>query len=270
MRIARFQVDGRTVYGEVVGPPGGETVVEWRGDFADGHLDPTGPEHRLADVVLLSPVAPSKVVAVAKNYAAHAREFGAEPPAVPQLFLKPSTAVVGPGQAIRLPAYDDHVDHEAELAVVIGRACRGVAADDVVDYILGYTVANDVSARTAQRAEPQWVRGKAFDTSCPLGPWIETAVRPDRLRVRCWIDGQLRQDGCTADLVHPVPELVAYAASVMTLLPGDVVLTGTPAGVGPLAPGNLVTCAVDGIGELTNPVVRGDGGPAAGDGAGGL
>ncbi|MDR1450051.1 MAG: fumarylacetoacetate hydrolase family protein [Propionibacteriaceae bacterium] len=256
MRIARFRVDGITAYGEVDGPVGQEEVIEWGGDVAAGRVDPTGRRFPLSEVVLLSPVTPSKIVAVAKNYVAHAREFGSEPPATPQLFLKPSTAVIGPGQAIELPAYDDHVDHEAELAVVIGRTCRQIDVDEALSYVIGYTIANDVSARTVQRSEPQWVRGKAFDTSCPIGPWVVTGLDPVGLAVRCWVDGELRQDGNTRDLVHPVPELVAFAASVMTLLPGDVILTGTPAGVGPLSDGNNVTCAIEGIGELSNPVVR--------------
>jgi 2-keto-4-pentenoate hydratase/2-oxohepta-3-ene-1,7-dioic acid hydratase in catechol pathway len=257
MRIARFTVGDRTVYGEVRGAAGAEAITVWEGDPVTGTAAPTDITYRLSEVTLLAPVIPpSKVVAVAKNYVAHALEFGGGVPAQPQLFLKPNTAVIGPGQAIVLPTYDDHVDHEAELAVVIGRRCREVSAADALAYVFGYTVANDVSARTVQRAEPQWVRGKGFDTSCPLGPWIETAIDPGALPVRCWVDGLLRQDGNTRDLVHNVPTLIAYASSIFTLLPGDVLLTGTPAGVGPLAAGNEVTCAIEGIGTLTNPVLR--------------
>jgi 2-keto-4-pentenoate hydratase/2-oxohepta-3-ene-1,7-dioic acid hydratase in catechol pathway len=256
MRIARFTTDGRTLQGEVVGPAGAERVIEWRGDQLAGTAEATPISYPLSEVTLLAPVRPSKVVAVAKNYAAHAQEFGGGVPATPQLFFKPSTAVIGPGATIVLPAYDDHVDHEAELAVVIGRRCSQVSAEEALSYVLGYTVGNDVSARTVQRAEPQWARGKGFDTSCPLGPWIETDVDPGGLGVRCWVDGELRQNGNTRDLVHPVPVLISYISQAFTLLPGDVVLTGTPAGVGPLTAGNQVTCAVDGIGELSNPVVR--------------
>ncbi|MGH3666475.1 MAG: fumarylacetoacetate hydrolase family protein [Egibacteraceae bacterium] len=210
----------------------------------------------LDKVRLLAPVLPSKILCVGRNYADHAAEMGDDVPAEPLIFSKPATAVVGPGDAVRLPELSREVHHEAELAVVIGRLTRKVAADDALDAVLGYTCANDVTARDLQRTDGQWTRAKGFDTFCPLGPWIETELDPtDGLRVCCTVDGEVRQDGTTADLVFDVAQLVAYCAAFATLLPGDVMLTGTPAGVGLLAAGQTVAVAVEGIGELANPVV---------------
>jgi 2-keto-4-pentenoate hydratase/2-oxohepta-3-ene-1,7-dioic acid hydratase in catechol pathway len=209
----------------------------------------------LADVRLLAPVIPSKVLAVGRNYAAHAAEVGHAVPDEPIIFLKPATSVIGPGAPIRLPAQSADVQHEAELAVVVGALTRGVDADAAAERILGYTCANDVTARDLQRRDGQWTRGKGFDTFCPLGPWIETEVDPrDGLAVRCRVNGTLRQEGSTTDLVFGVAELVAYCAAFTTLLPGDVILTGTPAGVGPLVDGDTCEVEVEGIGTLRNPV----------------
>jgi 2-keto-4-pentenoate hydratase/2-oxohepta-3-ene-1,7-dioic acid hydratase in catechol pathway len=206
-------------------------------------------------VRLLAPVLPSKVLCVGRNYAQHAAELGNEVPAEPLIFLKPATSVIGPGEHIRLPALSNDVQHEAELAVVIGRLTRKVAVEDALGAVLGYTCANDVTARDLQRSDGQWTRGKGFDTFCPLGPWIETELDPAAgLAVRCTVDGEIRQDGSTADLLFSVGQLVAYCAAFTTLLPGDVLLTGTPAGVGQLRDGNQVSVSVEGIGELTNLV----------------
>ncbi|MGH3440901.1 MAG: fumarylacetoacetate hydrolase family protein [Nitriliruptorales bacterium] len=215
----------------------------------------TGERLPIDDVRLLAPVLPSKVVCVGRNYVEHAAELGNEVPAEPLLFLKPSTAVIGPYEPIRLPtdlAAEFH--HEAELAVIIGRLVSQVSPEDARAAIYGFTCANDVTARDLQRSESQWTRAKGFDTFCPLGPAIATDIDPSQVRVRCLVDGEVRQDGTTADLVFDVPSLVSYVSQVMTLLPGDVVLTGTPAGVGPISPGETVRVEVEGVGVLENPV----------------
>jgi 2-keto-4-pentenoate hydratase/2-oxohepta-3-ene-1,7-dioic acid hydratase in catechol pathway len=257
MRIARFISGEEPRYGVIDGEDGQERVHEIAGDPLYTEISATGVTHRVDQVRLLAPVIPrSKVIGIGKNYAAHAAEMGGQVPAAPLIFLKPNTAVIGPGDPIILPPWTKEVSHEAEMAVIISRLCKDVPLEKVDDVILGYTVANDVTARDVQRAEPQWVRAKGFDTSCPLGPWIETDLDAGDAAVRCWVDGDLRQDGTTADMTLGVAALVAYVSSIFTLLPGDVILTGTPAGVGPLEAGNRVTCEVEGIGTLTNPVVR--------------
>jgi 2-keto-4-pentenoate hydratase/2-oxohepta-3-ene-1,7-dioic acid hydratase in catechol pathway len=259
VRIARYAVDGEVSFGIVQGPAGSGAdpadlvVAQLAGHpFAPAEL--TGTTHPLSAVRLLAPVLPSKVVCIGKNYADHAAEMGGEAPAAPVMFLKPSTSVVGPGDPVALPRDSERVDHEAELAVVIGRLCRDVPRERALEVVLGYTCANDVTARDHQQADGQWTRGKGHDTFCPLGPWVETELEPGDLRVRCEVDDVLRQDGRTRDLLHDVPSLVAWISAVMTLLPGDVLLTGTPAGVGPLQPGQTVTVEVEGVGTLTNPV----------------
>ena len=214
----------------------------------------SGRSWPLGEVRLLAPILPSKVVAFGRNYAAHARELGNEVPAEPMMFLKPSTSVIGPGVAIRLPGQSSSVSFEGELAVVIGRPCRDVRAEDAASVILGYTVANDVTARDLQKTDGQWGRAKGFDTFCPLGPWIETDLDPSGLDLRSEIDGELRQDGNTIDMIHTVGELIEWVSAAMTLLPGDVLLTGTPEGVGEITAGQTVSIEIEGIGTLTNPV----------------
>lgn len=210
----------------------------------------------LEKVRLLAPIIPSKILCVGKNYADHAAEMGGDVPAEPLIFSKPATAVIGPGEPIRLPVLSEDVHHEAELAVVIGVLTRKVSVADALGYVFGYTCANDVTARDLQARDGQWTRAKGFDSFCPLGPWIETEIDPAAgLGVRCRVNGETRQDGSTGDLVHRVAELVAYCSAFATLLPGDVLLTGTPAGVGPLAAGDTVEVEIDGIGTLSNPVV---------------
>jgi 2-keto-4-pentenoate hydratase/2-oxohepta-3-ene-1,7-dioic acid hydratase in catechol pathway len=277
MRIARFAfggevrygvVDGGTVDGGVVaggvvagGAAGGESAELEVAELA-GHpfgaadaIRYTGARYPLADVRLLAPVLPSKIVAIGKNYAAHAREMGGEPPAEPVIFLKPSTAVAGPVDPIIRPvALSKRVDYEGELAVVIGRVCRDVPAEQAGAYVFGYTCANDVTARDLQATDGQWARAKGFDTFCPLGPWIETQLDPSDLEIRTTVNGEVKQESRTSLLLHAVPALVSYAAAVMTLLPGDVLLTGTPEGVGPLDHGDQVSVTIEGIGTLTNRV----------------
>jgi 2-keto-4-pentenoate hydratase/2-oxohepta-3-ene-1,7-dioic acid hydratase in catechol pathway len=216
----------------------------------------TGERLGLEGLRLLAPVIPSKVVCVGKNYRDHAAEMGGEVPDEPLFFLKPSSSVVGPGEPIRLPTdLADEFHHEAELAVVVGALLQRVGPEQALAGVLGYTAANDVTARDLQRRESQWFRAKGFDSFCPLGPAVATGLHPDDLRVRCLVDGEVRQDGTTADLVWGVAELLSEISQVVTLLPSDVVLTGTPAGVGPLRPGQRVRVEIDGIGVLDNPVV---------------
>jgi 2-keto-4-pentenoate hydratase/2-oxohepta-3-ene-1,7-dioic acid hydratase in catechol pathway len=203
---------------------------------------------------LLAPILPTKVVCVGKNYADHVKEMGGEAPADPVIFLKPSTSVIGPTAAIKLPPESSRVDYEGELAAVVGRPCRDVPAARAKDVLLGYTIANDVTARDQQQADGQWTRAKGHDTFCPLGPWIDTTITPEDLTLRTELDGEVKQSSRTSLLLHDVPTLVEWISRVMTLLPGDVILTGTPAGVGPMTPGQTVSVTVGGIGTLTNPV----------------
>jgi 2-keto-4-pentenoate hydratase/2-oxohepta-3-ene-1,7-dioic acid hydratase in catechol pathway len=227
------------------------------GELVGAVVRADGAEYRLADVRLLAPCTPSKIVCVGRNYAAHAEELGNEVPKEPLLFLKPPSAVIGPEETIRLPDSDE-VHYEAELAVVIGKRCRNVPADSARDVILGYTCLNDISDRVAQRWEKSWVRAKAFDTSASLGPVI---VSPDELKepfhVVLRLNGEVKQEGWTDALIFPIAELIETITAFMTLEPGDVIATGTPAGVGPLSPGDRVEVSIDGIGALTNPVARG-------------
>ncbi len=208
-------------------------------------------------VQLLAPVIPTKVVCVGLNYTDHVGEMGDNLPKEPLIFLKPATAVVGPDASVVLPPASSEVHHEAELAAVINRVARNVRAEDASQYILGYTAANDVSARDLQKKDGQWARAKGFDTFCPLGPAIETEIDPlERLAVICRVNGEVRQAGFTSDMVFGVAEIFEFVTTVMTLLPGDVILTGTPAGVGRIDHGDTVEVEIDGIGTLSNPVVR--------------
>jgi len=228
--------------------------------LVDGHpfgeLSLTNQVAPLEKVRLLAPIIPSKILCVGKNYADHAAELGSDVPAEPLIFSKPATAVVGPGDEIRLPVLSELVHHEAELAVVIGRLTRKVSPAEARGAVLGYTCANDVTARDLQQRDGQWTRAKGFDTFCPLGPWIETELDPSGgLRVRAIVNGEVRQHGCTADLIFDIPTIISYCAAFTTLLPGDLILTGTPSGVGPILPGDTVTIDIEGIGTLSNPAV---------------
>ena len=270
MRIARFTAGEDPLYGVVAGevdeygqPADDSVVVELSGDPLYVGVKPTQTEHRLADVRLLAPVIPrSKVVAIGRNYAAHAAELGHEVPAEPLMFIKPNTSVVGPGDPIFYPRQTQDLHFEGELAVVIGRLCRDVPPEQATDVIYGYTVANDVTARDLQRSDVQFTRAKGFDSFCPLGPWIETDLDPqdfaDGLSVQTYLNGDLKQDGSTRDLIFDIPTLVAHISGVMTLLPGDVILTGTPEGVGPMEVGDEVEVAIARVGSLTNRVASRD------------
>ncbi|MFR9729696.1 fumarylacetoacetate hydrolase family protein [Saccharopolyspora sp. MS10] len=214
----------------------------------------TGRKWPMADVRLLAPILPSKVICVGKNYAAHAQEMGGEAPRDPVIFMKPSTSVTSPNAPIKLPPNSERVDYEGELAVVIGQPCKDVPEARGTDVVLGYTIANDVTARDQQQADGQWTRAKGYDTFCPLGPWIDTAVDPADLELRTELDGELKQRSRTSLMLHDVAGLVSWVSRIMTLLPGDVILTGTPEGVGPVKSGQSVSVSIDGLGTLTNPV----------------
>ncbi|WP_326798747.1 fumarylacetoacetate hydrolase family protein [Streptomyces sp. NBC_01808] len=268
MRIARFSVDGSVAFGVVEGSDGFDGAGAPRGevtlDVIKGHpfaeFERSGRKLPLDKVRLLPPVLPNKVVAIGRNYAEHAAELGNEVPEVPVTFFKPSTSVIGPGDPIAYPSFSEDLQHEAELAVVIGRLCRDVPLERAQDVILGYTCANDVTARDVQRREQQWARAKGFDTSCPLGPWVETELGQDRIAdgiaIQCTVNGAQRQLGSTTDLIRSIPELIVHVTEAMTLLPGDVILTGTPAGVGPLHDGDEVAVTIEGIGTLANKVIK--------------
>lgn len=251
MKIVRIRLeDDEIVYGAVemegIRVHQGTPFVAW---------EPTETLLPFERVHLLAPVFPTKVVCVGRNYVEHAAEHDAEVPSEPMIFLKPSTAVIGPGQPIVVPPDIGRVEHEAELAIVVGTVSRRVKAEDASAHIIGYTAANDVSARELQFKDGQWARAKGFDTFCPLGPALETELDPVGLSITCAIDGELRQDGNTEDMVFGVAEIFEFVTNVMTLLPGDVILTGTPAGVGPIVAGDLVDVTIERIGSLTNPVV---------------
>ncbi|WP_130508839.1 fumarylacetoacetate hydrolase family protein [Krasilnikovia cinnamomea] len=264
MRFARFVHAGGVSFGVVEGEagagPAGLTVAEID-SLPFEAVRFTGQRWALSDVRLLAPIFSSKVIGVGRNYAEHAAEHGVEVPKEPLIFIKPSTSVIGPNDAIRLPPQSQRVEHEAELAVVIGATgARRVDRAGAEKAIFGYTCGNDVTARDLQRSDPQWTRAKGFDSFCPLGPWIVTDLDVSDLEIRCEVGRdpeamEVRQLGRTRDMVFDVPTLVSYVSHVMTLLPGDVILTGTPAGVSEIVSGDTVAVRVQGIGELSNPVV---------------
>jgi len=251
MRLVRFRFGDRIATGVVEGG----AVRALAGTFFENPV-PSGEEIPLDDVRLLAPILPSKVVCLGKNYAAHAAEFGGEVPEEPLVFLKPSTSVSGPGDPIPLPPISNRVDYEGELAIVIGRIARNVRAEETFRYILGYTCGNDVTLRDLQKKDHQWARAKGFDGSCPLGPWVETELDPLDVHLETRVNGEVRQSANTSDMVFGVATIIEFVTEFMTLLPGDVIMTGTPEGVGKLEPGDKVEVAVDGIGVLMNPVGR--------------
>jgi 2-keto-4-pentenoate hydratase/2-oxohepta-3-ene-1,7-dioic acid hydratase in catechol pathway len=263
VRIARFVHPGSAsapsgvLWGTVDGPAGAPTdtlTISAIEGHPFGPISYTGDRWALPDVRLLSPILPSKVVALGRNYADHVKEMGNEIPAAPMIFLKPSTSVIGDGDTIRLPPSSTEVHFEGELAVIIGRPARNVDREHALSYVLGYAAANDVTARDQQRADVQFTRAKGYDSFCPLGPWFETVLDPSDLRLVTRVNGEIKQDGRTSQMIHDLPAQIAFISEVMTLLPGDVILTGTPAGVGPIVDGDVVSVEIEGIGTLTNPV----------------
>lgn len=250
MRFIRYQTKNQPpafgwVQDDQVGALEGSPLTEFR--RLPAHLP-------LESVRLLPPILPSKIICVGRNYVEHAREHGNEVPDVPLIFLKPPTSIIGPGAAILLPPQSERVEHEGELVIVIGRGGRHIEPADAADYVLGYTIGNDVTARDLQRRDNQWTRAKGFDTFCPLGPWIDTEFDPTDALLTCHVNGEMRQMGSTHDMVFQPPQLIAFISSFMTLEPGDVIMTGTPAGVGPLLPGDTVEVKIEGLGSLSNPV----------------
>lgn len=255
MRLGRIASPDGVAFVSIEGDAGQETCREIA-EHPFGTPTFTGRSWPLADIRLLAPILASKVICLGKNYAAHAEEMGGTAPEDPVIFLKPNTAIIGPGVAIQLPADANPVHHEGELAVVIGRPCKDVPAARAAENILGYTIANDVSARDQQQQDGQWMRAKGHDTFCPVGPWIVTDLDPANLDLQTTVNGQVRQQSNTALMIHDVGAIVEWVSKVMTLLPGDLILTGTPEGVGPIEDGDTVSITVSGIGTLTNPVVR--------------
>lgn len=252
MRIARFSHDDAIRFGIV----DGTDLVVLAGDPLFAGFETTGERVPLGEVALLAPVIPrSKVIGIARNYRDHAAELGNEVPAEPMMFLKPNTSVIGPGDAIVRPTQSERTDYEGELAAVIGRVAKNVSVEDALDYVFGYTIGNDVTARDLQKTDGQWARAKGFDTFCPLGPAIETEFTPSGdVRIVTRVNGEVRQDGALGEMVHSVAEFISYASHAFTLLPGDVILAGTPAGVGPFVAGDIVEVEITGLGVLRNPV----------------
>jgi len=264
MRIARFTTGGDPQYGFIQQEGERQYIAAVAGDPLFMKAVPTGERVWLTGddddappVRLLAPVIPrSKVVCVGLNYLDHIREMGHDEPPAPVLFLKPNTSVIGPDDPIVLPDWADEVSYEAELAVVIGRICKDVKEENAMQYVVGFTIGNDVTARDAQRQDGQWSRAKGFDTACPLGPWIETDFDYENAGIKSLVNGEVKQNSNIDQMLFGVPYLVSYISTMMTLLPGDVILTGTPAGVGQIDNGDVVECEVAGIGTLRNPVLR--------------
>ncbi len=256
MRIARFTPPKEVSASPLFGVVSGDVVEILAGDPLYAGITKTGEKVALDSVKLLAPVIPrSKVVCVGKNYADHAKEMDSAVPQQPVIFIKPNTSVIGPDDAIVWPAMSQKVDHEAELAIVIGKICKDVPKERVKDVIFGYTIANDVTARDLQKIDGQWSRAKGFDTFCPLGPWIETEIDPSDLAISAEVDGQVRQSDRTSSMIFDIPTIINFISQVYTLLPGDVILTGTPAGVGLIPVGSTVSITVEGIGTLSNRAV---------------
>lgn len=252
MRIVRYRHEGSARWGVL----DERTVMATVGTpFVD--LEASEPVGSLEEVELLAPVEPRSVLCIGRNYADHAAELGNETPERPLLFTKPASSIIGPGGSIVYPRASQRVDHEGELVVVIGTEAHEVGREDAWSVIGGYTVGNDVTARDIQKDDPggQWTRGKGFVTFCPIGPWVDTAFDPTDVRVTCTVDGELRQDGRTSDFTFDIPTLIEYITSFMRLDPGDLIMTGTPAGVGPMDVGSQVSVEVEGLGVLTNEVV---------------
>jgi len=231
------------------------SILVLRGDPIYSGIVPQDKTLKLSDVKLLAPVIPrSKVVCIGKNYADHAAEMDSVVPAEPIIFIKPNTSVIGPNETIVWPKMSERVDHEVELAIVIGRICKEVPAAKAKDVIYGYTIANDVTARDLQKKDGQWSRAKGFDTFCPLGPWIETEFIPGDQKITATLNGEVKQSSVLSEMIFKIPQIIEFVTNVMTLLPGDVILTGTPAGISPMPAGASISVAIEGLGTLTNKV----------------
>jgi 2-keto-4-pentenoate hydratase/2-oxohepta-3-ene-1,7-dioic acid hydratase in catechol pathway len=256
MRLGRIASPDGVAFVSIEGETDDQAVVREIAEHPFGSPNFTGRQWPLADVRLLAPILASKVVCIGKNYAEHIAEMGGGTFEDPIIFLKPNTSIIGPNVPIQLPADANPVHFEGELAAVIGRPCKDVSAAQAADSILGYTIANDVSARDQQKKDGQWTRAKGHDTFCPVGPWINTSIDPADLALRTEVNGQVRQNSRTSNMIHDIGAIVEWISAVMTLLPGDLILTGTPEGVGPIEDGDTVSITIDGLGTLSNPVVR--------------
>jgi 2-keto-4-pentenoate hydratase/2-oxohepta-3-ene-1,7-dioic acid hydratase in catechol pathway len=252
MRLVRYSHNEKVGYAVLVADK-----VQVLDGHPVGELRYTGEVLPIADIRLLAPIIPSKIVCIGKNYRDHALEMGTEPPAEPLFFFKPTTSIIGPEDAIRLPPQSDDVQHESELAIVISRLCKNVPVEQVADVILGYTCANDVTARDLQHRDGQWARSKGFDTFCPLGPWIETELAdPQNVKIECRLNGQVTQSASANQMIHSIADIVSWVSQHLTLLPGDVILTGSPAGISQMVAGDVVEVEIAGIGVLRNKVVN--------------
>ena len=251
VKIVRFNAEESILYGKLEG----NTLFPLEGDIFTGLRVHKSQRYSLGEVSILPPVRPSKIIAVGINYRDHAEEFGHEIPTEPVLFMKPSTAVIGHDDEIVYPPSASRVDYEAEIAAVVGKTARNVGEEDAPRFILGYTCLNDVTARDLQRRDGQWTRAKSFDTFCPIGPCIETEINPNSTNIRARLNGELRQSSNTENFIFPIFELFSFVSRIMTLLPGDIITTGTPSGVGAMKPGDVVEIEVEGIGTLKNIVV---------------
>lgn len=260
MRIVRFTPSRKTSLGN--DPQFGifenkDSIRLISGDPLYAGILPLDEVINISEVRLLAPVIPrSKVVCIGKNYADHATEMGGDVPKEPIIFLKPNTSIIGPDEIIRWPADSSRVDHEVELAIVISRICKDVPKEKYSDVIFGYTIANDVTARDFQKIDGQWTRAKSFDTFCPIGPWIETEFKPGNQKISASVAGEIKQSARLDQMVFDIPTIIAFVTRIMTLLPGDLILTGTPAGIGPMVPGGKVSVTIEGIGELVNTVAK--------------
>jgi len=255
MRIVRFHTKTEsTNYGWILDDAGKLKVGPIEGSIFSNYRR-LEVIYSLEEVKLLPPTLPSKIICVGRNYIAHAKEHNTDVPEVPLIFLKPPSAIIGPEDPIIIPPQSQQVEHEAELAVVIGKSGRWLSPENAMEYVLGYTICNDVTARDLQRRDGQWTRGKGFDTFCPVGPWITTEFDPADALITCYVNGEMRQMASTRDMVFTIRQLLAFISSIMTLEPGDLLLTGTPAGVGLLQPGDIAEITIEGIGKLRNPVI---------------
>ncbi len=250
MKIARVRHQGRVSYALIEG----DEALFLKG-FPAPEPIPVGERVPLEETVLLAPCTPSKIIALGLNYKDHAQELGLPLPQEPLIFLKPPSALIGPGEKIVLPTQSKRVDYEGELAVVIGRRAKDVSLEEALDYVLGYTCFNDVTARDLQKRDGQWTRAKSFDTFAPCGPWIETSIDPTNLKIETFLNGEKRQSSSTRELVFSVPEIISFISQIMTLWPGDIIATGTPPGIGPLKSGDTIEISIQHVGKLTNQVL---------------
>ena len=250
MKVARFSNGADPRFGIVDGPE----LVVLKGHPLVAGYQTTGERIPLKEVKLLAPTIPSKIVCIGKNFADHAAEIGEEVTAEPLIFFKPSSAIVGHGDAIIIPPQSKQVELEAELCLVIGKLAKNVSEEKALEYLWGVTIANDVTARDLQFGDGQWARSKGFDTFCPLGPWVETEFSPDGQVIESRINGEVRQNVAISEMVHNIPSIISYVSRNMSLLPGDIILTGSPAGISVINSGDLIECEIEGIGILSNPV----------------